>query len=139
MPSRILNKRDVPRGNYDFYVAETSTRLDSHVFAQLVQKVEQHMDANGVPIPPNLESYIEENFCSRRPEYCREDAEPHQSGEDMLTNIAASLAVPVADALAGLSKLFGINCKSCNHRHRIIRQIRRTGLTETLRQLKGTF
>lgn len=139
MPKQILDRRGVPRGNYDYLVTQTGHRIEAHVFGQLVVRVKQHMMANGVPIQKDLETVIEEDFCTRRPEYCRDTDAPRVNGEDAFTQVVAALAIPAADALHSLAKAFGINCKACNQRHQVIRRIKQVGVAETLRKLRGTF
>jgi hypothetical protein len=139
MPKQILDRRGVPRGNYDYTVVKTGHRLEAHVFGRLVVMVKNHMAANGVEVPKDLEAIIEDDFCTRRPEYCRDTDAPRVNGEDAFTQVVAALAIPAADALATVSKLFGINCKACNQRHQVIRRLKQVGVAETLRQLKGTF
>lgn len=139
MPKQILDRRGVPRGNYDYLVVQTGHRFESHVFGQLVVNVQKHMDANGVPIPKDLALVVEEDFCTRRPEYCRDTEQPRVNGEDAFTQVVAALAIPAADALHKIASVFGINCSACNQRHRVIRRIREVGVAETLRQLKGTL
>lgn len=139
MPNRLINKRDVPRGNYDYFVGKTGQTFYSHVFDLLVVKVREHMAANGVDIPPDLAILIEEDYCHRHPEYCRDNSARRVEGEEALTQVAAALAIPAANALHVVGKALGINCEACNMRHRIIRRIKQLGVSETIRQLKGTF
>lgn len=138
MPKQILDRRGVPRGNYDYTVAQTGHRLEGHVFGRLVVNVKAHMEANGVPVPADLASIIEEDFCTRRPEYCRDTDKPRINGEDAFTQVVAAMAIPAADALHKIASVFGINCSACNQRHRVIKRIREVGVMETLRQLKET-
>lgn len=139
MPKQIADRSVVPRGNYDFTVKETGQTFSSHVFHPLVTKVVQHMASNGVPVPKNISDLMEEDFCERKPEYCRDTEHVRINGEDGLTQVVAALAIPAAEALHKIGAVLGINCTACNQRRRIIKRIRELGVSETLRQLKGTL
>lgn len=139
MPKRITDRSVVPRGNYDYSVKETAQTFVSHVFPTLVVKVRQHMAANSVSVPANLADLIEDDFCKRKPEYCRDTEHVRINGEDAFTQVVAALAIPAADALHSIASALGINCSTCNKRRLIIKRIRQLGVAETLRQLKGTI
>jgi len=139
MSKRIRDKSMVPRGNFTYTVKETGAQFSSHVFPTLVIKVRQHMLANNVAVPLNLAVLIEQDYCERMPEYCKDMDAAHIDGETVLTGVVAALAIPAADALHAIGSALGINCQACNTRHRIIRQLKKLGLAETLRRLKGTF
>lgn len=139
MPKRLLNRRDVPRGNYDYLVKETGHAFASHVFMQLVVQVRDHMAANAITPPNDLALIIEDDFCTRKPEYCRDTDAVRINGEDALTQVVAALAIPAADALHAVAGVLGIDCATCNRRRLIIKEIKKVGVAETLRRLKGTF
>lgn len=139
MPKQIVNKRDVPRGNYTFTVVETGWTGESHVFNNLVVQVRNHMAANSITPPNDLSLVIEDDFCTRKPEYCMDTDEVRVGGEDALTKVAAALMIPAADALHKIAGVFGINCTNCNWRYKIIKQLKKVGVTETLKRLKGTL
>ena len=139
MPKQIRDKRSVPRGNYTYTVPATGQKFESHVFPLLVARVKAHMKANQIVVPSNIFEIIEDDYCTREPVYCNDPTAVSVDGESAFTQIVAALAIPAADALHTLGGLFGINCKACNHRHRIIKEIKKVGVSETLKRLKGTF
>jgi hypothetical protein len=141
---RIKDRMMVPQGLYDYTVKETGERFESHGLGMLMVKVKEHMEANNLPIPKNLGLVIEEDWCSRRQDYCQdEDApRPRNTSKDewgSLSALISKVAIGGADALAKISSALGIHCVGCQRRHRIIKEMKRLGFTETLKRLKETF
>jgi len=139
MPKQIRDPSVVPRGNFYYVVPATGQRFESHVFQLLVARVRVHMKANQIVIPPNLSGIIEDDYCQHEPIYCNDPSAAIVDGESAFTQIVAAMAIPAADALHLIGSMFGINCNSCNKRHRIIKEIKKVGVSETLKRLKGTF
>jgi hypothetical protein len=141
---RIKDRMMVPRGLYDYTVPQTGVRFESHGFGALMVKVREHMEANHIAVPDNLGDVIEEDWCKRREDYCQDAEAPRPKGVgkiewESLSGLIAKVAISGADALAAISKALGIDCANCQRRHKIIREMRRLGFSETLRRLKETF
>jgi hypothetical protein len=141
---KIKDRMMVPKGMYDYTVEQTGVRFESHGFGSLVVKVREHLAANDLPLPLNLGDVIEEDWCKRREEWCLDDSIPRPKGVgkeewSSLSELIAKVAIGGADALATISKALGIRCSGCSARHKIIREMRRLGFSETLKRLKQTF
>lgn len=145
MSIRIRDRHKVPNGGYTYVAPETATEFHSHSIGNLIFKVREHYVANSLPVPPELGRIVEDDWCRRRPELCVDSDDPsspyHPSNPsgDLITNLAAALAIPAADLLAKASGLLGINCGGCKTRHKIIRNLKKLGYQEALKQLKATF
>lgn len=145
--NRIKEKNHVPPELYNYVIPQNGALYKAHAFGLLVAKVRDGLIGNNIPFDENtLADVIEEDYCNRYPHLCadgaRDKEEPPEMAEakgDMLTRMAAAVGIPAADALAKLSKLMGISCETCNHRHRIIRRMGKIGVRETLRLLKETI
>lgn len=139
----IRDRSKVPNGLYTYTVAETQAEFAAHSFGLLVVKVRKHLSANNLPIPENLSDVVEQDWCSRRPEHCQDPDEAvvlrKKEDSDLFTQVIAAAAIPAADALATISKALGIHCSGCQKRHRIVREMRKRGLAETVRLLKETL
>jgi hypothetical protein len=134
----------VPRDLYDYTVKETGVRFESHGFGNLLVKITEHMEANAIPVPENLAGIVEEDWCKRREDWCQDSEAPRRKdvtkGEwNSLKELISKVAIGGADALATISKALGIDCSTCNARHKIIREMRRLGFVETMRRLKETL
>lgn len=134
----------VPKGLYDYTVEQTGVRFESHGFGNLLVKVIEHMEANSIQVPDDLARVVEEDWCKRREDWCKDDTAPRpkdvSKGEwNSLKELISKVAISGADALATISKALGIHCSACNARHKIIREMRRIGFNETMRRLKETL
>lgn len=139
---KIRDRSKVPRELYDYTVPETQVSFKAHSFGLLVRKVADHYAANQITPPEKLSSVVETHWCSRYPYHCEDpDAfvPKDKPSSDMLAQVIAAAAIPAADALAAISKAFGINCSGCKKRHSIIREMKKRGVAETVRLLKETL
>lgn len=141
--NRIKDKRKVPRELYDYTVPETQAYFKAHSFGLLVHKVREHYDANNISIPSDLSDVVESDYCTRYPHHCddpdRYIPKEEQEQSDPFTQVLAAVAIPASEGLAAISKVLGIHCTGCQKRRRIIKEIRKAGISETIRRLKETF
>lgn len=142
----IRDRSKVPKELYDYTAPETKIYSKAHAFGLLLVKVREGYTANKLPVPENLARVVEQDWCERHPYHCEDPddlqravIEDQHETTDMFTRIIAAAAIPAADALAVVSKALGIDCATCQRRHRIIKQMRKLGFAETLRRIKETI
>lgn len=140
---KIKDRSKVPKELYDYTVPETQASFEAHGLGLLLVKVRKHYAANNLPVPQNLSEVVESDWCSRRPHHCGDPdtvvEKAEQEHGESFNSLVASLAIPAADALAKISSALGIECSKCKTRHRIIREMKKRGFTETVRLLKETL
>lgn len=140
---KIKDRSKVPKELYDYTVPETQATFTAHSIGLLLVKIEKHYRANNLASPETLSQIVEADWCSRREWHCEDTErvrpEKHKPEGDALNSLLASVAIPAADALATVSKALGIDCSKCQTRHRIIKEMKKRGFTETLRLLKETL
>lgn len=142
----IKDRSKVPRELYDYTAPETQIYSKAHSIGLLIHKVREGYVANQLPIPENLARVVEQDWCDRNPHHCEDPddlqraiIEDKKESTDMFTRIVAAAAIPAADALAVVSKALGIDCATCQRRHKIIKEMRKLGFVETLRRIKDTL
>lgn len=139
---KITDKSRVPRELYDYTAPQTNVIFKAHAFGLLVVKVREHYVANQIAVPENFSELVESDYCARRPDYCYDPnfVEPLKENEpDLFADVVAAVGIPMSDALAAVSTALGVHCTKCQRRHRIIKEIRKVGVAETIRRLKETF
>ena len=135
---KIKDRTMVPRGLFNYTVPETNRRFSANTLGLVVSIVTRHMTANGITVPPDLATIIENDYCQRKPEYCHDETNPKRR-DDLLTRLAAHVAIPASDALARISGALGIKCAACQKRHEIIRRVEEIGFDEAVKQIRATF
>lgn len=137
----IRDKHTVPRGNFTYTVPETGHRFSSNNFRILVGMARKHMSANAISIPDNLERIVEVDYCNRNLVFCMDTDNPEagRPGNELLTKITAAVGIPMANALATVTKALGLHCASCAQRHELVKRVNELGFEETVRQVKETF
>ena len=137
----IKDRSKVPRDDFNYRVPESGRIFRANNIGLLVGSVKKHMLANNYTLPDNLFRVIEEDYCSRYPHYCWDADNPVQPDNynDILTKVAAAVAIPAADVLAVVGKALKVHCSACAKRHGIIQRIQEIGLHEAIRQVKETF
>lgn len=73
---KVINQVDVPRGGWRYLVVGTNTMIQAGSINELKQRVRQHMLANRLDIPPDIDAEIENGAChnleSHRDHWCQE-------------------------------------------------------------------
>jgi hypothetical protein len=59
----VINQVDVPRGGWRYLVPDTNTVIQAGSINELKQRVRQHMAANRIEIPPDIDAWIEDGGC----------------------------------------------------------------------------
>jgi hypothetical protein len=83
---KVVNMVDVPKGGWRYAVLDTNTVIQAGSINELKRRVKQHMAANGLEIPRDIDAEIEDGAClnleSGRDHWCRE------RGGDTLTSMS---------------------------------------------------
>jgi hypothetical protein len=83
---KVVNLVDVPRGGWRYAVLDTNTVIQAGSIHELKRRVRQHMIANKLEIPRDLDAEVEDGAClnleSGRDHWCRE------RGSEALTSMS---------------------------------------------------
>jgi hypothetical protein len=78
----VVNTVDVPRGGWRFTVVETGVTVSAGSISSLKRDVRNHLAANQVAVPPDLDAVIEDSACHNlgdsKAHWCQEVPDPKQ-------------------------------------------------------------
>jgi hypothetical protein len=83
---KVVNLVDVPKGGWRYAVLDTNTVIQAGSIRELKARVKQHMAANNLDIPGDIDAEVEDGAClnleAHRGHWCRE------RGNDPLTSMS---------------------------------------------------
>ena len=100
-------KNITPPDGWRYHVPDTETTVKGNHWGHLLARVEEHLKANNLPVPLNLEEYVENYMCSLFPDKCKEvDAHPPLDRRKMTVgDVLRFTAMIGADMLNGRKRV----------------------------------
>lgn len=99
-----IAKNRTPPDGWRYKVPDTGVTVKGSHWGHLLMRVEEHLVANNLPVPLNLEEYVENYMCGLFPDMC-EDVEipksPHKKKKMTVGDVLRFTAMIGADMLNG--------------------------------------
>tara|TARA_R100000808_G_scaffold15629_1_gene35981 strand:- start:8348 stop:8947 length:600 start_codon:yes stop_codon:yes gene_type:complete len=101
-------KNITPPDGWRYLVPDTKVLVKGNHFGHLLAKVEEHMSANGIPVPLNLEEYVENYMCGLFPDKCVEvevKTQPDKAKKMTVGDVLRFTAMIGADMMNGRKRV----------------------------------